>query len=59
MARMGHDSERDALIYQHDARGADRRITDAIDVHVQAERVKGGDEDGPAGTLSAYWVMAR
>ena len=31
MARMGHDSERAALIYQHEARGADRRITDAID----------------------------
>jgi hypothetical protein len=41
MARMGHDSERAALIYGHDARGADRRITDAIDVHVPAERVKG------------------
>jgi hypothetical protein len=41
MARMGHDSERAALICQHDARGADRRITDAIDVHVPAERVKG------------------
>ena len=38
MARMGHDSERAALIYQHEARGADKRITDAIDTHVQAER---------------------
>jgi len=38
MSRMGHDSERAALIYQHVARGADQRITDAIDVHVQAER---------------------
>lgn len=51
MARMGHDSERAALIYQHQARGADRRIADAIDVHIQAERIKGDDEDGPAGTL--------
>jgi hypothetical protein len=24
MARMGHDSERAALIYQHEARGADK-----------------------------------
>ena len=48
MARMGHDSERAALIYQHEARGADRRITDAIDSHVQAER---DDEDGAAGAL--------
>lgn len=31
MARMGHDSERAALIYQHEARGADKTITSAID----------------------------
>jgi integrase len=49
MARMGHDSERAALIYQHEARGADKRITDAIDSHVQAER--GKDDDGGAAGL--------
>ncbi len=38
MARMGHDSERAALIYQHESHGADRSITDAIDLHVQAEQ---------------------
>ena len=43
MARMGHDSERAAMIYQHRARGADKRITDAIDTHVQAERAANGD----------------
>jgi integrase len=56
MARMGHDSERAALIYQHEARGADRVITDAIDAHVQAERdnAKRGDDgdDGQAGALA-------
>ena len=52
MTRMGHDSERAALIYQHEARGADQRITDAIDSHVQAERDgQGDDDDGPAGVL--------
>jgi integrase len=53
MSRMAHDSERAALIYQHVARGADQRITDAIDVHIQAERDDPGDDDsdGPAGTL--------
>ena len=51
MARMGHDSERAALIYQHEARGADQRITDAIDFHIQAERGQGDDDDGPAGAL--------
>jgi integrase len=51
MARMGHDSERAALIYQHEARGADKRITGAIDAHVQAERDGGEDDDGSAGVL--------
>ncbi len=46
---MGHDSERAALIYQHEARGADQRITDAIDSHVQAQSDQG--DDGPAGVL--------
>jgi len=27
MARMGHDSERAAMIYRHEARGADQRST--------------------------------
>ena len=51
MARMGHDSERAALIYQHQARGADRIITDNIDAHVEAERGGGDDEDGTPGVL--------
>jgi integrase len=46
MARMGHDSERAAMIYQHEARGADHAITNAIDAHVQDEQRKDGD--GPA-----------
>ena len=50
MARMGHDSERAAMIYQHEARGADQAITNAIDSHVQAEQR--GDEDGQAGVLA-------
>ena len=49
MARMGHDSERAALIYQHEARGADKRITSAIDAHVQAERAKNDDGDATEG----------
>jgi integrase len=52
MARMGHDSERAALIYQHQARGADKIITSNIDAHVEAERKRNdGDEDGTAGVL--------
>src|SRR5262249_34200607 len=51
MARMGHDSERAAMIYQHQARGADQVITNTIDSYVQAERGKDGDE-GSAGVLA-------
>jgi hypothetical protein len=28
MARMGHDRERAAMIYQHEAQGADKTITE-------------------------------
>ena len=52
MARMGRDSERAALIYQHQARGADKIITDNIDAHVEAERKRKEDgDDGAAGAL--------
>jgi hypothetical protein len=47
MARMGHDSERAALIYLR-ARGADKIITDNFDAHVEAERKR--KEDGDDGT---------
>ena len=46
MARMGHDSERAAMIYQHQTQGADKTITDAIDTHVQGQQHKDDDEDG-------------
>jgi len=52
MARMGRDSERAALIYQHAAQGADKAITNAIGTHVQAEQtMRADDEDGPAEAL--------
>lgn len=53
MTRMGHDSERAAMIYQHEARGADQLITNAIDARVQGEQSKddGDEEDGSAGIL--------
>ncbi len=55
MARMGHDSERAALIISslgNQARGADKIITDSIDAHVQAEqRRRRNDNDGQAATL--------
>jgi integrase len=51
MARMGHDSERAAMIYQHEARGADQATTNAIDTHLEDEMRRDGDEDGSAGGL--------
>jgi integrase len=51
MARMGHDSERAAMIYQHEARGADKTITGAIDAHIVTEQDQDDDDDGSAGAL--------
>ena len=47
MVRMGHDSERAAIIYQHAARGADQAIAEAMDAHVEAQQTD--DEDGDDG----------
>ena len=52
MARMGHDSARAAMIYQHEARGADKAITDAIDAHVDDETQE-DDGDGNDSPRSA------
>ncbi|MEV7801927.1 tyrosine-type recombinase/integrase [Microbispora sp. NPDC088329] len=37
-ARVGHDSDRAALIYQHATRDADQRIADALSARVAADR---------------------
>jgi integrase len=52
MTRMGHDSERATMIYQHEARGADQVITSAIDTHIEAEKRRGSDKGGASGTAS-------
>ncbi|GAA4618140.1 hypothetical protein GCM10023195_81320 [Actinoallomurus liliacearum] len=49
-ARMGQDSDRAALIYQHATRHADDRIAEALDARIKAELPE-GDDDGPAGGL--------
>jgi hypothetical protein len=36
MARMGHDNERAALIYQHKSSAADRQIADGLDELLKA-----------------------
>jgi hypothetical protein len=49
-----------ALIYQHEARGADSAITNAIDAHAGAERSHhDSGNDGQAGTLVPRRLMAR
>jgi integrase len=50
-ARMGHDSDRAALIYQHATRDADRKIADALDARIKAERPDDDRDDGEAGAL--------
>jgi hypothetical protein len=45
MTRMGYDSERAAMIYQHEARGADKAITDAIDKHVDEQKREDDEND--------------
>ena len=53
MARMGHDSKHAAMIYHHQARGADTVITRAIDAHAGAElRRDDGSDGGAAGGLA-------
>ena len=52
MARMGHDSERAALIYQHEARGTDLATTNATDAHADAQRAHNDRyDDGLPGAL--------
>jgi integrase len=52
MARMGHDSERAAMIYQHEAHGADSTITNAINAYIEADQHGDqDDDDGSAGVL--------
>jgi len=53
MVRMGHDSERAAIIYQHAARGADQAIAEAMDAHVEARQADAEDRDAGAASTSA------
>jgi integrase len=48
MARMGHDSMRAALIYQHENQTADRKIADAIEGLIAEHESATGPDDDPA-----------
>jgi integrase len=57
MARMGHDNERTALIYQHASNQADRKIAEGLNALVEgARRSDNGDGDEDDGTAD---VLAR
>jgi hypothetical protein len=47
VARMGRDSVGAAIIYQHEARGADATITNAIDTHLESEQTHVDDSAAP------------
>jgi integrase len=56
-ARMGHDSARAAMIYQHATAEADQVIADALDKRIEGEKKPpeqgpDDDDDGTAGVLS-------
>ncbi|WP_200842236.1 hypothetical protein [Actinomadura sp. K4S16] len=53
MDRMGHDSVRAAMIYQHATSEAGMAIADALNDRITAARAsdEGQDDDGEAGTL--------
>jgi integrase len=56
MARMGHDNERAALIYQHASNKADRKVAEGLDALLKETRHTPGDSDdqddgGAAGNL--------
>jgi hypothetical protein len=47
MARMGHDSVRAAIIYQHSTAEADRKISDAMNDKIKQDNPD--DDDGASG----------
>jgi integrase len=55
MARMGHDSERAALIYLHSSRERQRALADAVGETARAElaKLKKGTAAKPSGTQRA------
>ena len=59
MTWLGRDSERAAMIYLHEARGADKAITDAIDAHLDDARKKDGDDDDGLSRARSGALMAR
>jgi hypothetical protein len=49
MARMGHDNERAALIYQHASNRADRRVAEGLDTLLRLARPRREDDASDSG----------
>lgn len=58
MARMGHDNERAALIYQHASSKADQKTVDGLDA-LLPEAQPAEDQDDEDGTAGPGELMAR
>jgi hypothetical protein len=54
-----HDSERAAIIYQHEARGADLAITAAMDAYIEAVTPTGDGSPGSPSRSPNGLLMAR
>ncbi len=57
-ARMGHDSVRAAMIYQHAAAEADQKIANALDQRIELINVKPGTSQGDLGRHGPDWTAA-
>jgi hypothetical protein len=51
-ARMGHDSARAAMIYQHATAEADQAIAEALDKRITGSQKTDQGRDGAAGMLA-------
>lgn len=60
MARMGHDNERAALIYQHASNKADRKVAEGLDALVKEVRLDddGDDDQGDDGAAGSFVPVA-
>jgi integrase len=52
MQRMGHDSVRAAMIYQHSTKEADRHIADAMNDKIKEAGKADPDDTGTTGVLA-------
>jgi hypothetical protein len=61
MTRMGHDSMRAALIYQHKTQGADRKIAERLEALIQTDRQAAREPVQPSSSSHAdrTWIAQK